>query len=72
MTVHKVTGILSEVPESYLELYPGVLEKATEKQIKAAQTKLETEIYGHPLKDGVIPVVPVEPSVSGANEGGTA
>ena len=71
MAVHKVTGIIAEVPESHLELIPA-LEKATEKQIKAAHTKLETEIYGAPLKDGVIPVEPAEPSVTRATEGGTA
>ena len=77
MTVHKVTGIISEVPVHLLDLIPA-LEKATEKQIKAAQNKLETEIYGAPLKDGVIPVQPWEPAAeeapatSASTEGGTA
>jgi len=74
MAVHKVTGLLSEVPVHLLELIPA-LEKATDKQIKAAQNKLETEIYGAPLKDGVIPVEPFEPAqepASANTEGGTA
>jgi hypothetical protein len=70
MAVHKVTGIISKVPEHLLDLIPA-LEKATDKQIKAAHNKLETEIYGAPLKDGVIPVENAEPSAS-ATEGGTA
>lgn len=74
MTVHKVTGIISEVPVHLLDLIPA-LEKATDKQIKAAQNKLETEIYGAPLKDGVIPgdvAVPVATETASATEGGTA
>jgi hypothetical protein len=74
MSVHKVTGIISEVPVHLLDLIPA-LEKATEKQIKAAHDKLETEIYGAPLKNGIIPGdVAVEgPASEIANtEGGTA
>lgn len=75
MAVHEVTGIITEVPVHLLELVPA-LKKATQKQLKAAQDKLETEIYGAPLKDGVIPVDPATaPDVvaSPANtEGGTA
>lgn len=72
VTVHKVTGIISEVPAHLLDLI-SALEKATEKQIKAAQNKLETEIYGAPLKDGVIPVEagPVGPALE-STDGGTA
>lgn len=70
VAVHKVTGIISEVPAHLLDIFPA-LEKATEKQIKAAQNKLETEVYGAPLKSGVIPGdVAVESSDS--NDGGTA
>lgn len=72
MTVHKVTGIISEVPVHLLDLIPA-LEKATDKQIKAAQTKLETEIYGAPLKNGVIPGDVAAPAeTASATEGGTA
>lgn len=60
VAVHKVTGIISEIPVHLLELIPA-FEKATEKQIKAAQTKLEIEIYGAPLK---------EAPASEPNEGG--
>lgn len=68
--VHKVTGIISEVPEHILEAVPA-LEKATEKQIKAAHNKLETEIYGAPLKNGEIPVGDLADAAP-ATEGGTA
>lgn len=72
MTVHKVTGIISEVPAHLLDLVPA-LEKATDKQVKAAQNKLETEIYGAPLKDGIIPGdVAVPAATASATEGGTA
>ena len=77
MAVHEVTGIISEVPVHLLDLIPA-LKKATAKQVKAAQDKLETEIYGAPLKDGVIPVHPYEPEAepvvveSAPTEGGTA
>lgn len=72
VTVHKVTGIISEVPAHLLDLIPA-LEKATDKQIKAAQNKAETEVYGAPLKDGVIPVDsgPVD-SAPASTDGGTA
>ncbi len=73
VAVHKVTGIISEVPAHLLDLVPA-LEKATDKQIKAAQTKLETEIYGAPLKNGEIPVEPSADVItaSASTEGGTA
>lgn len=73
MAVHKVTGIISEVPVHLLDLVPA-LEKATEKQIKAAHNKLETEIYGAPLKNGEIPVEPTadEAKASAPTEGGKA
>ena len=54
LAVHKLTGIISEVPEIYLEIYPE-LTKATDKQLKAAKDQAETEIYGAPLKNGIIP-----------------
>lgn len=69
--VHKVTGIISEVPVHILEAVPA-LEKATEKQLKAAQTKLETEIYGAPLKNGEIPSELIYGTGEAATEGGTA
>jgi hypothetical protein len=69
VTVHKVTGIISEVPAHLLDLIPA-LEKATEKQIKAAQTQREIDVYGAPLKNGVIPEGPVAPAES--TEGGNA
>lgn len=73
VAVHKVTGIISEVPAHLLDLVPA-LEKATDKQIKTAQNKLETEIYGAPLKNGEIPVEPTaaEVKASPSSEGGTA
>lgn len=70
MAVHKVTGIISEVPAYLLDLVPA-LEKATDKQVKAAQNKLETEIYGAPLKDGIVPG-DVAVVAASATEGGTA
>lgn len=54
LAVHKLTGIIAEVPEEYLDIYPE-LTKATEKQLKAARDQAETEIYGAPLKNGIIP-----------------
>lgn len=73
VAVHKVTGIISEVPVHLLELVPA-LERASEKQIKAAHTKLETEIYGAPLKNGEIPTEPTagEVKASASTEGGKA
>jgi hypothetical protein len=73
VAVHKVTGIIEEVPAHLLDLIPS-LEKATERQIKIAHNKLETEIYGAPLKDGVIPAEPAAPEAkaSASTEGGTA
>ena len=71
--VHKVTGIISEVPAHLIDMIPA-LEPATERQIKIAHNKLETEIYGAPLKDGVIPVEDAAPvaKASDSTEGGTA
>jgi hypothetical protein len=70
VAVHKLTGLIGEVPEHLLEIFPE-LEKATEKQIKSAHNKAETEIYGAPLKDGIIPGdVAVAPA--SATDGGTA
>jgi hypothetical protein len=73
VAVHKVTGIISEVPAHLIELIPA-LEPATERQIKIAHNKLETEIYGAPLKDGVIPVGDAAPEAKASEptEGGTA
>lgn len=56
--VHKVTGIISEVLPHELETIPALV-RATEKQIKAAQTKAEIEIYGEPIRDGIIPEGPL-------------
>lgn len=69
VAVHKVTGIIAEVPAEHLDLIPA-LEKATEKQIAAAQKAREIEAYGAPLKNGEIPEGPVAPAES--TEGGTA
>jgi hypothetical protein len=73
MAVHKVTGIISEVPVHLIDMIPA-LEVATERQIKIAHNKLETEIYGAPLKGGEIPVEPAAPAskASASTEGGTA
>ena len=73
VAVHKVTGIISEVPAHLLDLVPA-LEKASERQIKAAHNKLETEIYGAPLKNGEIPTEPTdaEAKASAPTEGGKA
>lgn len=54
LAIHKLTGIISEVPEIYLDIYPE-LTKATDKQLKAAHDAEETRIYGAPLKNGIIP-----------------
>lgn len=64
LAVHKVTGIISEVPVHLLDLIPA-LEKASESQVKAAQKKLETEIYGAPIKVA-------EAKASAPTEGGKA
>lgn len=80
LAVHKLTNIISSVPEEYLDIYPE-LTKATEKQLKAARDQAETEIYGAPLKNGIIPGdlahlpkseagVPVEPTAEGAASNG--
>lgn len=53
LAVHEVTGLITEVLPSEIDAIPA-LKLATEKQIKAAQTKREIEVYGAPLK-GVIP-----------------
>lgn len=73
MAVHKVTGIISEVPAHLIDMVPA-LEVASERQIKIAHNKLETEIYGAPLKNGEIPVEPdaAEAKASDSTEGGTA
>lgn len=54
LAVHEVTGLITEVLPSEIDAIPA-LKLATEKQIKAAQTKREIEVYGVPLKNGVIP-----------------
>lgn len=55
LVVHKLTGKIGEVPEEHLEIFPDVLTKATQKQLKALHDEEETRIYGAPLKNGVIP-----------------
>lgn len=77
LAVHRLTGIIAPVPEEYLEIYRDVLTKATEKQLKAAKDQAETEIYGAPLKDGVIPSgyetpAPKGETVVSKSEGGAA
>lgn len=52
--IHKVTGLINEVPEEHLEIFPE-LSKATDKQLKAIKDAEETRIYGAPLKNGIIP-----------------
>lgn len=65
LAVHKLTGIISPVLPIEIENHEA-LELATEKQIKAAQTKLEIEVYGEPIKNGVIPEGPVGPPIGDA------
>lgn len=60
LAVHTVTGIISEVLPSEIENHEALV-LATDKQIKAAQTKLEIEVYGQPIKNGVIPEGPSAP-----------
>lgn len=71
LAVHKLTGIIAEVPEIYLEMFPE-LTKATEKQLKAARDAEETEIYGAPLNGGPIPLDGIAPKAAAKTEGGTA
>jgi len=70
LAVHKLTGVIAEVPEVYLEIYPE-LTKATDKQLKAAKDAEETEIYGAPLNGGPIPLDGVAPKAAAKTEGGT-
>lgn len=58
LAVHTVTGIISEVLPIEIENHEALV-LATDKQIKAAQTKREIEVYGEPIKDGVIPFGPI-------------
>lgn len=67
LAVHKVTGIISEVLETEIEEIPA-LERATKKQIEAAQTAREIEVYGEPIKNGVIPFGPVGKPLDGTDE----
>ena len=60
LAVHKVTGLITLVLPSEIEAIPA-LELASERQIKAAQEKRETEVYGAPIKRGKIPEAPVAP-----------
>ena len=53
LAVHKVTGLITSVLPSEIDAIPA-LELASERQIKAAQKKRETEVYGAPLQ-GQIP-----------------
>jgi hypothetical protein len=60
LAVHKVTGLITSVLPSEIEAIPA-LELASERQIKAAQAKRETEVFGAPIKYGKIPEAPVAP-----------
>ena len=60
LAVHKVTGLITSVLPSEIDAIPA-LELASERQIKAAQDKRETEVYGAPIKRGKIPEQPVAP-----------
>lgn len=65
LAVHKLTGIISWVLPIEIENHEA-LELATDKQIKDAQRKLEIEVYGEPIKNGVIPEGPVGPPLEDA------
>lgn len=60
LAVHSVTGLITSVLPSEIDAIPA-LELASERQIKAAQTKRETEVYGAPIKRGKIPEQPALP-----------
>jgi hypothetical protein len=60
LAVHSVTGLITSVLPSEIDAIPA-LELASERQIKAAQKKRETEVYGAPIKYGKIPEAPVAP-----------
>jgi hypothetical protein len=65
LAVHKVTGLITEVLPIEIENHEA-LELATDKQIKEAQRKREIEVYGEPIKNGVIPEGPVGPPLEDA------
>ena len=65
LAVHKLTGIITEVLPIEIENHEA-LELATEKQIKEAQRKREIEVFGEPIKNGVIPEGPVGPPLEDA------
>ena len=67
LAVHKVTGILSWVLPTEIENHEA-LEPATKKQIADAQTAREIEVYGEPIKNGVIPFGPVGPPLDGEED----
>jgi hypothetical protein len=48
--VHRLTGIVQEIPESHLELIPA-FEIADESKVKEAHRQAEIEMYGEPLGD---------------------
>lgn len=58
LAVHTVTGIISEVLPIEIENHEALV-LATDKQIKEAQRKREVEVYGEPIKNGVIPEGPL-------------
>lgn len=74
LAVHKVTGLITEVLPTEIDEIPA-LERATKKQIEAAQIARETEVYGEPIKNGEIPEGPVakttEDSTATAKDGAT-
>lgn len=65
LAVHKLTGLITWVLPIEIENHEA-LELATEKQIKEAQRKREIEVFGAPIKDGVIPEGPVGPPLEDA------
>lgn len=48
--VHKLTGFVQEVPESYLDLFEA-FERADESKIEAARKQQEIDLYGEELGD---------------------
>lgn len=65
LAIHKVTGIISWVLPIEIENHEA-LELATDKQIKDAQKAREIEVYGEPIKNGVIPEGPLGPPLEDA------
>lgn len=49
LAVHKVTGIITSVLPSEIDVIPA-LELATDRQVKAAHAKRQAEVYGPPAE----------------------